>query len=82
MDHGHLKTTTFLAALRSSGTTPPRVIDGAFNGWRFLAYVRQQLAPKLCQGDLVPRLHYCQFRILHLNRQPFGFDEQGYTDEA
>jgi hypothetical protein len=30
--HGHWKTTTFLAALRSTGLTAPLVVDGAING--------------------------------------------------
>ena len=51
--HGHWKTTTFLAALRTSGLTAPLVIDGAVNGDIFLAYVRQQLAPTLHPGDIV-----------------------------
>jgi transposase len=51
--HGHWKTTTFLAALRTSGITAPLVIDGAVNGDMFLAYVRQVLAPTLTSGDLV-----------------------------
>jgi transposase len=51
--HGHWKTTTFLAALRTSGLTAPLVIDGAVNGDAFLAYVRQVLAPTLRPHDLV-----------------------------
>jgi len=51
--HGHWKTTTFLAALRSTGLTAPLVIDGAINGELFLAYVRQQLVPTLRPGDIV-----------------------------
>lgn len=51
--HGHWKTTTFLAALRTSGLTAPLVIDGAVNGELFLAYVAQQLAPTLRPGDIV-----------------------------
>lgn len=51
--HGHWKTTTFLAGLRTSGLTAPLVIDGAVNGDLFLAYVRQQLAPTLQPGDIV-----------------------------
>jgi hypothetical protein len=39
--HGHWKTTTFLAALRTTGLTAPLVVDGAINGEVFLAYVRQ-----------------------------------------
>lgn len=30
--HGHWKTTTFLAALRTTGLTAPLVVDGAING--------------------------------------------------
>jgi transposase len=51
--HGHWKTTTFLAALRTSGLTAPLVIDGPVNGELFLAYVEQQLAPTLRPGDIV-----------------------------
>lgn len=51
--HGHWKTTTFLAALRSEGMSAPLVIDGAINGSLFLAYVKQQLVPTLRPGDLV-----------------------------
>ena len=51
--HGHWKSTTFVAALRSSGFTAPTVIDGALDGPLFLAYVRQQLVPTLRAGDVV-----------------------------
>jgi transposase len=51
--HGHWKTTTFLAALRTRGLTAPLVIDGAINGDLFLAYVRQQLVRTLQPGDIV-----------------------------
>lgn len=51
--YGHWKTTTFLAALRTSGLTAPLVIDGAVNGALFLAYVQQQLVPTLRPGDIV-----------------------------
>ena len=51
--HGHWKTTTFLAGLRTSGLTAPLVVEGAINGAVFLAYVRQHLAPTLCRGDVV-----------------------------
>lgn len=51
--HGHWKTTTFLAALRTSGLSAPLVIDGAINGVLFLNYVRQQLVPTLKAGDIV-----------------------------
>ena len=51
--HGHWKTTTFVAGLRSSALTAPCVIDGAMNGNAFLAYVEQILAPSLKPGDIV-----------------------------
>lgn len=51
--HGHWKTTTFVAALRTSGLTAPLVLDGAINGNSFLAYVRQVLVPTLRAGDVV-----------------------------
>lgn len=51
--HGHWKTTTFVAALRSDGMVAPTVIDGAVTGDLFVAYVEQQLAPALRPGDIV-----------------------------
>jgi transposase len=51
--HGHWMTTTFLAAMRSTGLFAPLVIDGALNGEIFLAYVQQHLAPQLKTGDIV-----------------------------
>lgn len=51
--HGHWKTTTFVAALRSDGLTARLVIDGAMNGAVFLAYVEQQLVRTLRPGDIV-----------------------------
>ena len=37
--HGHWKTTTFVAGLRSTALTAPCIIDGPMNGNAFLAYV-------------------------------------------
>ena len=51
--YSHWKSTTFVAALRSSGLTAPTVVDGALDGPTFLAYVRQQLVPTLRAGDVV-----------------------------
>ncbi len=51
--YGHWKTTTFVAALRSTALTAPCVIDGPMNGNAFLAYVEQILAPTLRPGDIV-----------------------------
>lgn len=51
--HGHWKTTTFVAGLRSSALTAPCVIDGPMNGNAFLAYIEQILSPSLTPGDIV-----------------------------
>jgi hypothetical protein len=51
--HGHWKTTTFVAGLRTTGLTAPLVVDGAINSAVFLADVRQQLAPALHPVDVV-----------------------------
>jgi transposase len=51
--HGHWKTTTFTAGLRSDGLTAPMLLDGPMNGAAFLAYVEQVLVPTLAPGDLV-----------------------------
>jgi hypothetical protein len=51
--HGHWKTMTFVAALRSTALTAPCVIDGPMNGNAFLAYVEQILGPSLVPGDVV-----------------------------
>jgi transposase len=51
--HGHWKTSTFVAGLRTTGFTAPLVIDGAMNGSIFLAYVEQMLAPTLSADDFV-----------------------------
>ena len=51
--HGHWRTLTFLAALRSDRIDAPCVIDGPINGRSFLAYVQQFLIPTLKPGDIV-----------------------------
>ena len=51
--HGHWLTTTFVAALRTTGLAAPMVVDGAINGELFVAYVEQILAPTLRPGDVV-----------------------------
>ncbi|GAN78492.1 transposase [Acidisphaera rubrifaciens HS-AP3] len=51
--HGHWKTTTFVAGLRSSGIVAPMVLDGPINGVAFQAYVDQVLVPELQPGDIV-----------------------------
>ncbi|WP_166294672.1 IS630 family transposase [Bradyrhizobium sp. 2S1] len=51
--HGHWKTTTFTAGLRSDGLIAPLVLDGPMDGDAFLAYVEQLLAPSLRPGNTV-----------------------------
>ncbi len=51
--HGHWKTTTFVAGLRSSGMVAPMVLDGPINGAAFQAYIDQVLVPELRPGDIV-----------------------------
>ena len=51
--HGHWKTTTFVAGLRTSGIVAPLVLDGPINGEAFEAYVQQVLVPTLQKGDIV-----------------------------
>ena len=51
--HGHWKTTTFIAGLRSTGMVAPFVIDCAVNREVFEAYVAQVLVPVLKPGDIV-----------------------------
>ena len=53
MPHGHWKTTTLVAGLRTTVITAPYVLDGALNGAIFLAYTEQILAPTLSPGDIV-----------------------------
>jgi transposase len=50
---GKWRTSTFIARLRQTGMTAPAVFEGAMNGEMFLAYVEQNLAPTLRQGDVV-----------------------------
>ena len=51
--HGHWKTTTFLAGLRSDGVIAPLVLDGPVTGEVFRAYIEQMLAANLRRGDVV-----------------------------
>jgi transposase len=51
--HGHWRTTTFLAGLRTSGFVAPLLLDGAINGEAFLAYTQQFLVNELKPGDIV-----------------------------
>ncbi|GJE62163.1 IS630 family transposase ISMex30 [Methylobacterium trifolii] len=51
--HGHYKTTTVTAALRTSGLVATTLFDGETNGERFRAYVTDTLVPVLKWGDAV-----------------------------
>lgn len=51
--HGHWKTSTFVAGLRTEGIVAPMVFDGAMNGLIFRHYVETQLGPTLRPGDVV-----------------------------
>ncbi len=51
--HGHRKTTTFVAGLRTSGLIARFVLDGAINRAAFEVYVERVLAPELRPGDVV-----------------------------
>jgi len=50
---GHWKTITFVAALRRNGMRAPCTFDGPMNGAKFLAYVKNCLAPTLKRKDKV-----------------------------
>ena len=51
--HGHWKTTTVTAALRTSGVVATALFDGSTNGKRFRAYLADTLIPVLKRGDAV-----------------------------
>jgi transposase len=51
--HGHWRTTTFVAGLRSTGIVAPLVLDGPMTGEAFRTYVGQFLVPVLSPGDVV-----------------------------
>ena len=51
--HGHWKSLTFIAGLRSDRIEAPWVLDGAMNGEAFRTYLREVLAPTLSEGDTV-----------------------------
>ncbi len=51
--HGHWRTTTFVAGLRSTGMAAPLVLDGPMTGEAFRAYVERCLVPVLSPGDVV-----------------------------
>lgn len=74
--HSHWKTTTFVAALRSSGLTAPLVVDGPINGRLFLAYVRQHLAPTLRPGDIVVQDNLSSLKVATVQQAIEGVGAQ------
>jgi transposase len=51
--HGHWKTTTFVAGLRTGGIVAPFVLEGPINRDAFETYVAKVLVPELSPGDSV-----------------------------
>ncbi len=51
--HGHWKTTTFVAGIRTTGLLAPFVLDGPINRDAFEVYVDKVLAPDLKPCDVV-----------------------------
>ena len=51
--HGHWKTTTFTAGLRTDGLVAPMLLDGPMDGTAFEAYLHQVLIPVLRPGEIV-----------------------------
>ena len=51
--HGHWKTTTFVAGLRTNGLVAPFVLDGPINRHAFEVYIEKVLVPELRPGDVV-----------------------------
>jgi transposase len=51
--HGHWKTTTFIAGLRSTGIAAPFVLDGPIDRAAFETYVAKVLVLELAKGDIV-----------------------------
>jgi hypothetical protein len=53
VQHGHWKTTTFLAALRHDRIDAPWLLNGPIDGESFQTYVEKVLIPTLRPGDIV-----------------------------
>ena len=53
LPHGHYQTSTLISGLRLEGPCAPWLFGGPMNGERFVAWVRQGLAPTLRPGDVV-----------------------------
>lgn len=61
--HGHWRSITFIAGLRSDRIDAPMLLKGAMDGGAFSAGVEQMLAPALSEGDIV----VCDNRSVHKN---------------
>ena len=66
---GHWKTITFVAALRRNGMRAPCTVDGSMNGAKFLAYVKQCLAPNLKRKDNVVSTIFLRTKLLAFARR-------------
>lgn len=53
--HNHRHNITLVAALTHGGVGATMVIEGAMNGPAFVAYLEQQLVPRLPRGQIVVR---------------------------
>ena len=62
--HGHWKTTTLVAALRTTGITAPYVLDGAMTGATFRAYV------EISSPDPQSRRYQSSWTTCHATRWP------------
>jgi len=61
--HGHWMTTTFAAALRSTGLVAPLVVDGAMTGDVFRGWVEQHLVNVLRPGDIVVMVNLAAHKV-------------------
>jgi transposase len=73
--HGHWKTTTFVAGLRTSGMVAPFVLDGPINADAFEVYVEKILVPELKPGDIVVmdnlKVHHSKILKPHFDERHF-----------
>lgn len=61
--HGRWKTTSVLAAPRTTRLTAPLVFDGAINGELFLSWVRHHLVTTDTLGDIVVMDNLGAYRV-------------------
>lgn len=63
--YGHWGNNTFIAGLRADRIDAPMLLQGAINGEVFPAWIEQELAPTLSEGDIV----ICDNLNVHKNAQ-------------